>query len=60
MVDTTTGAMGSDMTAVATEVTGATADTEVEAAAVAAAEDTPVATGILGKRSLTLICLFCF
>lgn len=49
VVDTTTGAMGNDMTeGVATGVTGATADTEVVAAVVAAA-DTLVATEILGK-----------
>lgn len=56
VVDTTKGAMGSVTTeGVATGATGPTADTEVAAAAVAAAEDTLVATEILGKwQSLNL------
>lgn len=59
----TTGAMGTgamtEGVAVATEVTGATADTEVAAAVAAAAEDTLAATEILGKEinwNLSFVC----
>lgn len=64
VVDTTTEAMETgamtEGVAVATEVTGATADTEVAAVA-AAAEDTLVATEILGtwrKRGVRTSTLF--